>query len=36
MTWRLNRRALTAEERVNTLLSMLEGRLTYDALIGKA
>jgi transposase-like protein len=36
MTWRLNRRALTAEERVNTLLSMIEGRLTYNALIGKA
>lgn len=33
MTWRLNRRAMTAEERVNALFSMVEGRLTYKALI---
>src|SRR5690606_4879884 len=36
MTWRLNRRALSAEERVNALFGMVEGRLTYNALIGKA
>jgi transposase-like protein len=36
MTWRLNNRALTAEDRVNALFSAVEGRLTYKALIGKA
>lgn len=33
MTWRMNRRAMTAEERVNALFSTVEGRLTYKALI---
>jgi ISXO2-like transposase domain len=34
MAWRMNRRALTAEQRVNALFSAVEGRLTYKALIG--
>jgi transposase-like protein len=33
MAWRLNRRAMTAEERVNALFTAVEGRLTYKALI---
>lgn len=33
MTWRLNHRSMTAEERVNALFSAVEGRLTYKALI---
>ncbi len=33
MTWRLNNRALTAQERFNALFSAMEGRLTYAALI---
>jgi transposase-like protein len=33
MAWRLNRRPMTAEERVNALFSAVEGRLTYKALI---
>jgi ISXO2-like transposase domain/Transposase zinc-ribbon domain len=33
MTWRMNRRGMTAEERVNALFSFVEGRLTYKALI---
>ena len=33
MTWRLNRRAMTAEDRVNALFTCIEGRLTYKALI---
>jgi len=33
MTWRLNKRGMTAEERVNALLSLVEGRLTYKTLI---
>jgi len=33
MTWRMNRRAMTAEERTNTLFAAVEGRLTYKALI---
>ena len=32
MTWRLNRRNLTAAGRVNDMLSAVEGRLTYKAL----
>jgi transposase-like protein len=34
MAWRLNRRGMTAAERVNSLFSAVEGRLTYKALIG--
>jgi transposase-like protein len=34
MAWRMNRRAMTAEERVNALFSAVEGRLTYAQLIG--
>jgi transposase-like protein/IS1 family transposase len=33
MAWRMNRRAMTTEERVNALFSAVEGRLTYKALI---
>jgi len=33
MTWRLNNRAMTAQERFNALFSAVEGRLTYKALI---
>ncbi len=33
MTWRMNRRAMTGQERVNALFSAVEGRLTYKALI---
>jgi hypothetical protein len=33
ITWRINRRAMTAEERINALFSAVEGRLTYKALI---
>ncbi len=33
MTWRMNRRDLTAQERVNALCAATEGRLTYKALI---
>ena len=33
MTWRMNRRALNTEERINALLDAVEGRLTYKALI---
>jgi len=33
MTWRMSRRAMTAEERINALFSAVEGRLTYKALI---
>jgi hypothetical protein len=33
MTWRLNNRAMTAQERFNMLFSTVEGRLTYKALI---
>jgi transposase-like protein len=33
MAWRLNRRDMTAQERVNALFSAVEGRLTYKALI---
>lgn len=33
MTWRLNRRQLTVTERMNSLFSCIEGRLTYKALI---
>lgn len=36
MTWRLNRRELSGEERVNALIEMVEGRLTYATLTGKA
>jgi transposase-like protein len=34
MAWRMNRRPMTAEQRVNALFSAVEGRLTYKALIG--
>jgi transposase-like protein len=34
MAWRLNRRDLTAQDRVNALFTAVEGRLTYKALIG--
>jgi transposase-like protein len=33
MAWRMSRRVMTAEERVNALFSAVEGRLTYNALI---
>ncbi len=33
MAWRMNRRAMTGEERINALFSAVEGRLTYKALI---
>ncbi|HUE10470.1 MAG TPA: IS1595 family transposase [Steroidobacteraceae bacterium] len=33
MAWRMSRRAMTAEERINALFSAVEGRLTYKALI---
>lgn len=33
MTWRLNNRSLSAQERFNALFSAVEGRLTYKALI---
>jgi len=33
MTWRMNRREMSADERVNALFSAVEGRLTYQALI---
>jgi transposase-like protein len=33
MAWRMNRRAMTPEERVNALFRAVEGRLTYKALI---
>ena len=33
MTWRLNNRSMTAQERFNALFSTVEGRLTYAALI---
>jgi transposase-like protein len=33
MAWRLNHRALTAEDRINALFTAVEGRLTYKALI---
>lgn len=33
MTWRYNRRGMTAAERVNPMFTELEGRLTYRALI---
>jgi transposase-like protein len=33
MTYRMNRRSMTAAERVNALFSFVEGRLTYKALI---
>lgn len=33
MTWRLNNRSLTPQERFNELFSVVEGRLTYKALI---
>jgi hypothetical protein len=36
MSWRMNRRAMTAEDRLNALFSAVEGRLTYKALIGAA
>lgn len=33
MTWRLNNRSLTPQDRFNALFSLVEGRLTYKALI---
>ena len=33
MAWRMSRRVMTAEERINALFSAVEGRLTYKALI---
>jgi len=33
MAWRMNRRAMTAEQRINALFTAVEGRLTYKALI---
>lgn len=33
MAWRMNRRGMTPQERVNALFSAVEGRLTYRALI---
>ena len=34
MTWRMNRREMSAQDRINALFSAVEGRLTYKALIG--
>jgi transposase-like protein len=34
MAWRMSRRVMTAEERINALFSAVEGRLTYNALVG--
>ena len=34
MAWRLNRRELSPEDRINALFTAVEGRLTYKALIG--
>ncbi|HUI92018.1 MAG TPA: IS1595 family transposase [Chitinivibrionales bacterium] len=36
MTWLMNHRDLTPQERVNALFTAVEGRLTYDTLIGAA
>lgn len=33
MAWRMSRRVMTAEERINALFSAVEGRLTYKELI---
>ncbi len=33
MTWRMNRREMSAQERINAFFSAVEGRLTYKALI---
>jgi transposase-like protein len=33
MEWRMNRRAISPQDRINALFSMVEGRLTYKALI---
>lgn len=33
MAWRLNRRELSAQDRINALFATVEGRLTYKALI---
>ncbi len=33
MAWRMNRRAMTPQERINALFTAVEGRLTYKALI---
>jgi transposase-like protein len=33
MTWRLNNRSMTAQDRFNALFSAVEGRITYKALI---
>ena len=33
MTWRMNRREMSAQERINALFTAVEGRLTYKALI---
>jgi hypothetical protein len=32
MSWRMSRRELTGEERINALFADVEGRLTYKAL----
>jgi transposase-like protein len=36
MAWRLSRRGMTPEDRLNALFKAVEGRLTYRALIGAA
>jgi transposase-like protein len=35
MAWRMNRRQLSPQDRVNELFGLVEGRLTYKALIGE-
>jgi transposase-like protein len=35
MAWRMNRRALSPQDRINELFAAVEGRLTYSALIGR-
>jgi len=36
MAWRMSRREMTPQERINALFADVEGRLTYKALIGAA
>jgi len=36
MTWRMNRRGLSPQDRINELFAAVEGRLTYKTLIGEA
>jgi hypothetical protein len=34
MAWRMNRRALSPQDRINELFAAVEGRLAYQTLIG--